>query len=734
MEEDLKAGTVLGGYRIIRSLGSGGMGRVYEAEHLALGVRRALKVFSARTRPAEELAAGFVAEGRVLANLAHDRVVRIHDLAVDGETGLSYFAMDLVLSPDGTPRTLEDARRRGLDEARAAGWFADICEALDYIHARGIVHCDLKLENLLIGPDGRVVISDFGISRIFEGDLRERVRQPVASPAAIGRLAGGTPRYIAPELLAASGAEPGPASDAWSLGVLTFRLLTGFWFDDAPRAKSLALLDEFDLPWRAVVAGLCAADPKARLVNGGLRGWATRLSTDGPRRRGLLVAGGLLAAAALALAAGALFRGPRADAPVACALRPDAPNWSDWRAGRFARLDATLLDGRAKEDGDLAFVLGLSVERRASYLSYGKRWRDGLLEKMDALIAAEAATEGATGLTPAQAFVVAGEIHRVRRAQAPYYAEFPDEIDRLLLLAKRFIADATKRQLHPEKRYMVIDPEWVYEIIEDELPFGRLDGRRVGAGDTEFQRTADVWIMRMIRGATLAAEASRALAGRGANAPAEARAAHEEKCALARRNFYEAYAMKPQRYAAAMRMIGVSHDDIPECRRWFETCQAFSFDDFCVWMNYAHCLALADGGRARLERLLDAAFETGRYDTWVPAFYVLVRWRIYAKYCGPERPLGADARAWAYEDEAVRARSLDVIRKYQAGEILARAPDMRRWAVTAVFAVVALLCGDEALADELAATIPAEDLKAVVSEAAAKGTSLYRRLVRRNDD
>lgn len=58
-----------------------------------------------------------------------------------------------------------------------------------------------------------------------------------------------------------------------------------------------------------------------------------------------------------------------------------------------------------------------------------------------------------------------------------------------------------------------------YRIIEDELPFGRLGGRRVGAGDTGFQRDADVWIMRMIRGATLAAEGSRALAGRGRNAP-----------------------------------------------------------------------------------------------------------------------------------------------------------------------------------------------------------------------
>ena len=730
MEEILGEGTVLGGYRIIRSLGSGGMGRVYEAEHIALGVRRALKVFSSSSRHAEELASGFVAEGRVLANLAHDRVVRVHDLVVDGKTGLSYFAMDLVLSPDGTPRTLEDERRSGLDEERAADVFADICEGLDYIHSRGLVHCDLKLENMLVGPDGHVVISDFGISRIFGEDLRGKVRPAGGKTSDRGVVLGGTPRYIAPELLADTGAEPGPESDAWSLGVMMFRLLTGFWFDDAVREKCLALLREFDMPWREVVAGLCSADPKSRMPNGGLTAWA-RLLRGASRRRRAGLATACAAVSAAALAAAAYFALPRNDSSVGCTLRPDSPNWSDWRAGRFGRLDATLLDGLGKADEDLAFVLGLSVERRASYLCYRKRWRDGLLERMESLVAAEAAAEGTTGLSPAQAFVVAGEIYRERRAQASHYAEFPDDVDRLLLLARRFIADATRRQIHPEKRYEVVNPEWAYEIIEDELPFGRLDGRRVGAGDTDFQRDADVWIMRMVRGATLAAEGSRALAGRGRNAPAEALAAHEEKCSLARRNFYEAYAMKPRRYAAAMRMIGVSHDDIPECSRWFETCQGFCFDDFSAWMNYSHCLALAKDGREMLGRLMDAAFETGRYDTWVPAFYVLIRWRVYAKYCGKEHPLRADARAWAYEDAAVRERTLEIIRKYKGSEILARAPDMRRKAVTAVFAVVSLLCGDDALSDELAATIPEEDFKAVVGEAAAKGTSLYLRIVSR---
>ncbi|MBE6383543.1 MAG: hypothetical protein E7049_11115, partial [Lentisphaerae bacterium] len=464
---------------------------------------------------------------------------------------------------------------------------------------------------MLVGPDGHVVISDFGISRIFGEDLRGKVRPADGKTADGGVVLGGTPRYIAPELLADTGAEPGPESDAWSLGVMMFRLLTGFWFADEVREKDLALLHEFDMPWREVIAGLCSINPKARMPKGGLSAW-TRLLLGSSRRRRAGLAAVCTAISAVALATAAFVLLPHNDSSVGCTLCLDSPNWSDWRAGRFGRLDATLLDGLGKADEDLAFVLGLSVERRASYLCYKKRWRDGLLEQMDALVAAEAATEGSTGLSPAQAFVVAGEIFRERCAHAPHYAEFPDDVDRLLLLARRFIADATRRQIHPEKRYEVVNPEWAYEIIEDELPFGRLGGRRVGAGDTGFQRDADVWIMRMIRGATLAAEGSRALAGRGRNASAEALAAHEEKCSLARRNFYEAYAMKPQRYAAAMRMIGVSHDDISECRRWFETCQGFCFDDFSAWMNYSHCLALMPDGRDRLARLMDAALETGR--------------------------------------------------------------------------------------------------------------------------
>ena len=81
--EPLQPDQRIGAYRIIRQLGAGGMGQVYEAEHVALGVRRALKVFSTESEHSEFLRKRFVAEGRILADLKHPRIVRVYDLVVD---------------------------------------------------------------------------------------------------------------------------------------------------------------------------------------------------------------------------------------------------------------------------------------------------------------------------------------------------------------------------------------------------------------------------------------------------------------------------------------------------------------------------------------------------------------------------------------------------------------------------------------------------------------------------
>ena len=125
MEEIFELNRVVGSYRVIRVLGSGGMGVVYEAEHLELKVRRALKVFAVGGEHAALHRKRFLSEGKMLAALDHARVVRVHEFDVDAVSGRPYFVMDLVLSPDGRPRTLEDERIAGVEESRAAALHID---------------------------------------------------------------------------------------------------------------------------------------------------------------------------------------------------------------------------------------------------------------------------------------------------------------------------------------------------------------------------------------------------------------------------------------------------------------------------------------------------------------------------------------------------------------------------------------------------------------------------------
>ena len=167
----------IGEYEVVRLLGKGGMSEVYEVENVRLGSRHALKLFTYE-KDDPEIRERFQVEGKLLARLSHPRIVKVTDFGVETSSvpsassptgaGRPYFVMDLVLDTRGSVRALSDVEPGTVDEETVGKWYDDLREGLAYIHANGVVHRDLKLQNVLIGPDGHAVLTDFGISKIFD--------------------------------------------------------------------------------------------------------------------------------------------------------------------------------------------------------------------------------------------------------------------------------------------------------------------------------------------------------------------------------------------------------------------------------------------------------------------------------------------------------------------------------------------------------------------------------------
>ena len=238
------------------------MGSVFEVE-LPDGTRRALKRFSADHGNIEFLKERFVSEGRVLKRLSHPRLVHVQDIGIDAD-GHPYFMMDLVLDAAGESTTLESVRAAGkVSETDAERFYTDLVEALRYCHAQGVVHRDVKLNNILIDAEGHAVLSDFGISRIVNADLRDELQ--VSTTFVTGETSGtrpvmGTYWYLAPELR--TGGTATPASDWYALGVTFFRLLTGLWYE--PDTNAFDLLAPYDKVWTKRLKKLLAVNPAER--------------------------------------------------------------------------------------------------------------------------------------------------------------------------------------------------------------------------------------------------------------------------------------------------------------------------------------------------------------------------------------------------------------------------------------------------------------------------------------
>ncbi|MBQ0033213.1 MAG: serine/threonine protein kinase, partial [bacterium] len=240
------------------------MGCVYEVVADDDETHLALKAFTLDHGNREFLKKRFLAEAKILSRLNHPRLVHVHKLSIDEPNGTPYYVMDLVRSATGEAETLEDVRRAGkVTEAKVLQWFADIREGLEYIHAQGVVHRDVKLENVLIDKVGHAVLSDFGVSRIFDDRLRNELM--VTTTFIAGETTGtqpvmGTYWYLAPEIR--KGGAATPDSDWYSLGVLMYRLLTGMWYE--PNTKAFDLLAPFSKKCQQIVRQLLSDDARAR--------------------------------------------------------------------------------------------------------------------------------------------------------------------------------------------------------------------------------------------------------------------------------------------------------------------------------------------------------------------------------------------------------------------------------------------------------------------------------------
>jgi serine/threonine-protein kinase len=207
-------GRVVGTVEILRVVGEGGMGVVYEGWDRRLQRRVALKRLTDFGETDARRRAGLLTEARALSRLDHPGICRVLDL-VEDECG------DLLVMEFIEGKSLRQVINEGASTSARTRIAAEIAAALVAAHASGVVHRDLKPENILVQTDGSAKVLDFGIAKLAESTAQEPSRAPdlpAAGPEPVRSLEMGTPFYMSPEQ--ARGLEVGPATDAWSFGVV----------------------------------------------------------------------------------------------------------------------------------------------------------------------------------------------------------------------------------------------------------------------------------------------------------------------------------------------------------------------------------------------------------------------------------------------------------------------------------------------------------------------------------
>jgi serine/threonine-protein kinase len=214
-ETTLPVGTRLGKYQIVRLLGAGGMGAVYEAQHTEIGKRVAVKTLAPAVAAIPGARQRFLREAQLTSRLRHPHVVDLTDMGTEGR--IAYLVMELLAGEDLSQRFDRTGR---MAPRELVDLMLPVCSALSAAHEAGIVHRDLKPQNIFLAKGPRGVepkVLDFGISKSTDSD--------VSGLTGTGSVIG-TPHYLAPEQIK-DARTASAASDQYSLGVIFYKCLTG---------------------------------------------------------------------------------------------------------------------------------------------------------------------------------------------------------------------------------------------------------------------------------------------------------------------------------------------------------------------------------------------------------------------------------------------------------------------------------------------------------------------------
>jgi serine/threonine protein kinase len=232
VEDNKSKSTLLGNrYQLQQVLGAGGMAKVYLARDLMLERPVAIKVLKQDLSTNPAFRKRFQQEARAAANLSHPNIVTVHDFGF--HHGRLYIVMEYVPGKD-LKTILKQVGRFPVQDAIPL--IIQACAGIGYAHRAGLVHCDVKPHNMIVTPDQRLKVTDFGIARALAS----------IHPDEHYDVVWGSPQYFSPEQ--AAGSAPSPASDVYSLGVIFYEMLTGRLPFESDDPTELARLHREEMP------------------------------------------------------------------------------------------------------------------------------------------------------------------------------------------------------------------------------------------------------------------------------------------------------------------------------------------------------------------------------------------------------------------------------------------------------------------------------------------------------